>query len=217
MRWSKKIDWLNHLFEFVVVVIGILLAFQLNTCSESKNEANLVDEHIKNIIEETQLNKKNLEYSIKYSDTILKSIDTLIVELKENKNISKINNLSFRILSINPLYIKKNAYNTLKESGDIRFIKNFDVKNEIILLYEYYSWAEGVDKVAISTYQDYYFPYVVKNLDLLEGNLQLQEIYLNKEFKNIISGYRYTLNMRLQQNKETLSKINSFLEVKNTI
>jgi hypothetical protein len=217
MRWSKKIDWLNHLLEFVVVVIGILLAFQLNTCSENKNEANLVDEHIKNIIEETQFNKRNLEYSIKYSDTILKSIDTLLVELKKDKNISKINDLSFQILSINPLYIKKNAYNTLKESGDIRFIRNFDVKNEIILLYEYYSWAEGVDKVTMGTYQDYYFPYVVKNFDLLDGKLQSQEIYLNKEFKNIISGYRYTLNMRLQQNKETLAKINSFLETNNTI
>jgi hypothetical protein len=69
----------------------------------------------------------------------------------------------------------------------------------------------------MGTYQDYYFPYVVKNFDLLDGKLQSQEIYLNKEFKNIISGYRYTLNMRLQQNKETLAKINSFLETNNTI
>jgi ribosomal protein S17E len=212
MSRSKKIDWLNHLLEFTVVVIGILLAFQLNTCREDRKESTLVNEHIKNIIEESEFNQRNLEYAIHYSDTLLNAIDTLLVEFRGDENVAKMNRLSMQILSINPLYIKKNAYSSLKESGDIRFIKDFDLKNEIILLYEYYSWAEGVDKVTMNTYQDYYYPYMVKNLDLMQGEVQTLENYTNKEFKNIVAGYRYTLAMRLKQNKETLSKINAFLE-----
>ena len=45
MTTKKKIDWLNHGLEFIVVVIGILLDFQLNTWSEQRKQRLIIDEH----------------------------------------------------------------------------------------------------------------------------------------------------------------------------
>jgi len=35
---KQRIDWLNHGLEFVVVIVGILIAFQLNQCAIDKNQ-----------------------------------------------------------------------------------------------------------------------------------------------------------------------------------
>jgi len=35
---KQRIDWLNHSLEFVVVIVGILIAFQLNKCSIERSQ-----------------------------------------------------------------------------------------------------------------------------------------------------------------------------------
>lgn len=212
MRGTTKIDWLNHAIEFVVVVIGILLAFQLNTCRDVKKEDKIVQQHINNVLEETQFNKDRISESINYSQQLLDAADTLLAALQKGEDLQKINGLSFRILKFSPIYIKENSYNNLKESGDIRFIKDFKLKENIISLYEYYNWAEGVDQMSFSNYQEYYYPYLVENFDMITGSTQAADVYLNPYFKNIVSGYRYGLNSRLTQSKVTLEKIENFLE-----
>lgn len=212
MRSTKKIDWLNHFLEFIVVVIGILLAFQLNTCSEDKKESALVEEHIQNIIEETEFNKRTIVTSLSLSEDLLKDIDSILMELRSTQDITKINQLSFKALSINPLYLKKTAYNSLKESGDIRFIDDFNLKNDIITIYEYYEWADGVDEMTLSTYRNFYFPYLIENFDMLNASNQEDKVYLNKKFANIMSSYRYALYTRIMQNKQTIEKMEAFIK-----
>ena len=53
---------------------------------------------------------------------------------------------------------------------------------------------------------------MVENFDLIKASLQEDEVYKEKKFKNIISGYFYILGAKLNQNKETLGKIDEFLE-----
>lgn len=49
------------------------------------------------------------------------------------------------MLNIGGVYIKKNVYCFLIELGDIRYIYDFKLKNEIVNLYEYYEWVKGID------------------------------------------------------------------------
>ena len=44
-----RIDWLNHSLEFIVVLIGILIAFQLNQCSTDKQNKKTSDTHLEEI------------------------------------------------------------------------------------------------------------------------------------------------------------------------
>ena len=58
---KNKIDWLNHGLEFLVVIVGILLAFQLNKCSETRSTEKLLQNHINYIEIECDENKNMLE------------------------------------------------------------------------------------------------------------------------------------------------------------
>lgn len=213
MGKTKKIDWLNHFLEFIVVVVGILLAFQLNTCREAKKETSLVMGHVTNIVEETEFNRKQLETGKNNSERLLQKLDTLIkITAKPELDRSTAHSLSMELMSLDYLYLKKNAYNSLVETGDIRFMENSNLQNDIISLYEYYSWLEGLDILTRTSYLENYLPYATENFDLINFQSQADEIYTNKLFRNYLAVYRYSLRYRLQKQEDLIALIDEFLE-----
>lgn len=211
----QKIDWLNHSLEFIVVIVGILIAFQLNKCSSEKEQKSTIDIHSTEILKETRLNKTSFENAIKYDELNIAKMDTLFNLLKEKDDYAKINQLSFELLSLGGVYIRKNAYQTLIETGDIRFMKNYEDKQRIVNLYEYYKWVESFNEISLNLYTSDYYPYLKNNFDLLEASIQEEEIYTSKEFKNILGAYSRTSKNRLQKYKDCLIEINKYLEREN--
>lgn len=208
----QKIDWLNHSLEFIVVIVGILIAFQLNKCSSEKEQKSTIDIHSSEIHKETQLNKTSFVNAIKYDEINIAKMDTLFTLLKKKEDYSRINRLSFELLSLGGVYIRKNAYQTLIETGDIRFMKNYEDKQRIVNLYEYYKWVESFNEISMNLYTSDYYPYLKNNFDLLGGSIQKEEIYTSKEFKNILGAYYRTSQNRLQKYKDCLVEINNYLE-----
>ena len=212
MGKKKKIDWLNHFLEFIVVVIGILLAFQLNTCSEKKKEDAIVDSHISKIIDETRFNLNRVEGIQKNSKDLLQMLDTLTVVINDQERLEKEHFLTFQLMSLDYLYIKKNAYNTLVATGDIRHIDDLELQNDVVSLYEYYDWAEGYDVMTRNVFTDYYYPYIMDNMNLMKGSVQPQEVYANSKFTNILSSYKYSISGRLDRQQQLEKRVEEFLE-----
>jgi len=184
MTKSKmQIDWLNHGLEFIVVIVGILIAFQLNTCSSENRQRKTVETHLEQIRKETELNKKFLESSVKYAEANTLKLDTIFLLLDAKKDLEKVNSLSLDLLNLGGSYIRKNAYKNLIESGDIRFIDEFKVKQRIINLYEYYKWVELFDEISLDLHQQDYYPYLRNNFDLVSGQRQDGKIYQTKLLK----------------------------------
>ena len=212
---GHKIDWLNHSLEFVVVIVGILIAFQLNKCSFENEQSLTIDIHSKEIIKETNLNKTSFENAIKYDELNLMKMDTLFKLLENKNNFIKANHLSLELLNLGGVYIRKNAYKILIESGDIRFIRNYEEKQNIVNLYEYYKWVESYNEISMNLYTSDYYPYLKNNFDLVKGSIQKDEISTSKEFMNILGAYYRTSQNRLQKYKDCLVEINKYLESNN--
>lgn len=212
MARVRKIDWLNHSLEFLVVVVGILIAFQLNTCSEERKEAQIVQRHTNNIIAETKFNRNNIERTLRESESLKASIDSLLLEITKSQNVEKMNRLSLEALQLNNAYYKQNAYNAMVETGDMRLYENVELRDDIIYLYEFYAWAKGIDEATLETYTTYYYPYAVANFDLINGEPQAIEKYNNRKFGNILAGYSYMMKFRIEKQKELLEKTTEFLD-----
>ncbi len=208
----KNINWLNHFVEFVVVIFGILIAFQLSTCSEKKVQKELIKEHLENIKAETAFNQRNIEAALELAISSKAKLDSLFIILPQDSALKTVNNFSLALLNIGGVYIKKNAYRSLTESGDIRYIHDFKLKNEIVNLYEYYEWVRGIDDLHVNIYDKSYFPYILKNLDLVDGKVQAAEVYRAKDFKNILSSYRFFLVNRIQKYSDCQQEMAEFLE-----
>lgn len=212
MAKKKKIDWLNHSLEFFVVIIGILIAFQLNECSTKKAENKTIATHLAEIKEETEFNKVNFTYAIANAETSLKKIDSLIQLINTRQDLEKINNLSLDLLNLSGVYMRRNAYASLVASGDIRLIKDFEVKKRIINLYEYYKWVELYNQMSYSDFGINFSPYLNKNFDLVNSKVQDESVYFSKVYLNSLANYRNTTNNKLKKYKECLEVVDKYLE-----
>lgn len=211
---KPRIDWLNHSLEFIVVIIGILIAFQLNQCSTDSQNNKTINTHLDQIKEETAFNKNSLSRSIKHSESNISKLDSTLLLISEQKDFDKINYFSLDLLNIGGAYIRKNAYQSLIESGDIRFMKNFKEKQKIIDLYEYYKWVESYDEIAIKLFHSDFYPYLKSNFDFHNANVQDKEVYLSKTFVNALSVYKRTSENKVQKYKDCIKEVENYLNKK---
>lgn len=209
---QRKIDWLNHFLEFIVVVIGILLAFQLNKCSSDKKEANNLKTHLEQIKEETEFNLNSLNASIDLAELNKRKLDTLFQLIFSKKDFKKVNRLSIDLLNVGGFYVQKNAYSTIVQSGDIRFIKDLSQKQDLVGLYEYYKWVDSFENLLLNDFNKDYYPYIKQNFDIVGGTVQSDEVYSGKQFKNILAAYSHLLTLKLAKYKDCKKVVEEYLD-----
>lgn len=211
-KQRNRIDWLNHGLEFFVVIIGILLAFQLNKCSSENQKNKTITTHLEQIVQEAKINKASLESALEVGQLNMVKMDTILALLNRGEDYDRVNRLSFELLNLGGTYFRKNAYQNLVESGDIRFIKDFTTKQQVINLYEYYKWVESFDQISRSLYMSDFYPYVKNNFDLIAAQTQEADVYQSKLYKNIIASYKRTSTNRVQKYQECIDEIDKYLE-----
>ena len=211
---KASIDWWNQGLGFVVAIIGILIAFQLDKCSSENGQRKTINVHLRQIKEEAEFNKQSLESCLKHGESNMAKLDTLLSLSMEGNDFERMNRLSLELLNLSRVYFRKNAYQNLIESGDIKLIKQFDTKQKIINLYEYYKWVEPYDEISRTLYSEDYHPYIQTNLDLLNSEIQEDEVYQSKLFRNILASYKRTGEERIQKYRDCIKEIEQYLNPK---
>jgi len=142
----------------------------------------------------------------------LEKIDTLLDLIQSDAELNLINEKVYSLLNVGWLYLRTNAYSSLNESGDIRFIKNFEKRKKIVDLYEYYAWTESVNQIAYSSYSANVYPYLKRNLDFISKTPQKREVYKNKVFLNGLVTYRNALFNKNKKLKDCQEVVDTFLK-----
>jgi hypothetical protein len=70
----SPINWRNHLIEFVIVTLGILIGFGLNSWNENRKEERQVDLYLRGIKEELIENREELKRVHPYHLGLLKDL-----------------------------------------------------------------------------------------------------------------------------------------------
>jgi len=118
----------------------------------------------------------------------------------------------FDLLNFGWLYLRSNAYHSLTQSGDIRFIKEFKIRKNIVNLYEYFIWTESANQIAYGSFAEHVQPYLMKNMDYTTAKALPRETYENKIFLNGLVTYKYALNIKINKLKECQEKVTTFLK-----
>jgi hypothetical protein len=198
--------------EIVLVVIGILIALQINTWNQDRIAKIEERSILKNIHSEFLQNKKVLKEIIEYNKEGYKTTQN-ILELIGEKDLEKIKNqnldsLLFFSLEANTFNPSDNSISDLLQSGNFKLLHNDNLK---ALLYQ---WDRGMKKYLISSLRkekkidDDIIPYLSKNYSMIDidryGELKWKNKTLIKidklqilediEFENIMDDYLYRLN-----------------------
>jgi len=197
LKEGKTANYLKYAIgEIVLVVIGILLALQINNWNENRK---LQKEELK-LLHDI---KANLKATLEDFE-----MDTLVsyqqiqkyqkIEHYMQKGLPYSNELdsAFGVLTFwNNPYITTTAYKTLQNKG-LDLIKNESLKNEIINMYEveFQVLLTDYDRSEWNLSENVVVPFFSKHIRRLDGkslNLarpnDFEELKRNDEFQNILS------------------------------
>ncbi len=157
--------------EIVLVVIGIIIALQINNWNEENKEKERTKSYLNNLtldLEQDIRETKRQIRSIKYKAIFVDGI----AEYFRDKRISELDNLevfyeAFDYYGYRPLTWYKNTIQELRSSGSLKSIRNDSIR---LMINQYYALTDHLD-------QDY------------KEDHELSEIIYNKVFKIINTNY----------------------------
>ena len=136
--------------EIVLVVIGILIALQINTWNQSRQESNKEKAYLRNI-------EADLKQQLSYISIQLEherehdSIGQTILDRYRMEKVLRIDSTlsqQLNILTIRKTFIKADpTYQDLISTGNIRLIKDENLRNEIL---SYYLELERIESIMMN-------------------------------------------------------------------
>ncbi len=190
----KKINWLDHIANLLVVILGISIAFYLESYKEADSNRRQEHKYLESL-------KKDLETDIQYLDTLRvrnEKISDALVTLSNGSigrpygSDSALMNYTLMIQYNPPFNPQRTTYESLKSSGKMDLIGSFELRNEMVELYEqYYRGTSEYDTSINEHIRDFIKPFYMNNVRFSSGQSIYPDFLTMNEFKNMIFAYRY--------------------------
>ena len=217
---KKRSNWLNHLFNFLSVILGVYLAFYVNdaanSAKESKESVLLMNSMINDISADIETYE---EYTIPVNEKYQAAIDSMLTLLSTN-DMTAINNQLAVIFQVENYTPSTSTYNSMKSSGKIRLIEDLTLQKK---LSDYYDGLvqECVKKNEIQA--EYFINEVVSWLtihaDLMEMKL-LEEDDALIVLRNKLLIYGSLLDQKIdnykmivEESKELKAQLDSLIKI----
>ena len=187
---NKISKYLLYAFgEIILVVIGILIALQINNWNEDRKDQIRLKNHYKELLDELNNDENNLKQIIenvrKYNDQAFE-ISEFINSTQPITDTTKIVTDLLDVEAYGFFSVSNSAYSTLISSGDIQLIINTKLKNALSIYHDQKNWDwsahNGNLKLVIERYsayihrflppllfRDYYVSIFSNNLNTLDN------------------------------------------------
>lgn len=133
-RGSKYL--LYAIGEILLVVIGILIALQINTWEDNRKNASLRQEYLQSLRTELQTDFEYWTLVKKENDTVIRITKNLIRDIQDGAGAETSLNL-LRIMQTRPIYSQNSTYTDLVSSGNMALITPFDLRQKLITHYKF--------------------------------------------------------------------------------
>ena len=211
-----KENWIKYGLETVVVTIGIIAAFSLNSWNEnrlSRDQELLLLNEINN---EFRNNKAQLKLVTSYHELSYRASVGIIDEFPINTEITNLDSLSKKLWELTNTYsfnASQGTVNSIISSSLLHLISNPELRSKLVAWQDLYlDYVEG-ENIANQDVMNHLFPYLNKHFQF-EMNLQDdrfdKSILTSLEFENMIK-------LRRQNLENIISNQENELEILNTV
>jgi hypothetical protein len=120
--------------EIVLVVIGILIALQINNWNETRKQRDKELHYLSNIKKDLQMNIAHLDEYIKIREKAIISANTIIehYEGKPITDLKKFSNQTVDIYTWRKFFQTNNTFQELTNSGNLALISNDSIKSILL-------------------------------------------------------------------------------------
>ena len=217
-KLKSSIDWKSKIMDLLIVVIGITIAFNLNTWNLSIETNSKVNGYIQNFSAESNANQENLNVAIVFSEENYQNIDTLKSLLLSKKySDTRIELLSYNMMAMANFAPSRTTMENIKASGDFDLIKDMELRESIINTYNFYDTTSNLENLLSDYVNQYITPFFFENVRFSDFSSIHSDFVKEPKFENIVLGYEvllkqlingYHTNMEMQ--KDLNEKLNRF-------
>ncbi len=221
--------------EIVLVVIGILIALQINNWNEDRKNARMEIQMLREISENLGEDMLSLENDVHLNQTSIQNVRYIEKALKNNASLSDSLMRSFGFVTFSATYtLKWSGYKNLSNIG-FHILTNDTLRGSITNLYEtHYSFIKEREAAAKKTTYEYLIPryleyfedlktesdpvgavpskrYSPKNFETLKDDSDFSRLlHYNEQIKR---DNLYDLDLTLMQIKKTKKLIDNHLQI----
>ena len=223
--------------EVILVVIGILIALQVNNWNEYKKEKVEEKKILLSLHNEISNNLESLQVIIEEKNKIIDINQYIINNTGKNgewKSTKSLDSLMNYISLSGWIFVPQNGVlNEIINSGKLLLIENDLIKNEIASLPQLLSLMMEEDRQYRLDLHQYFLPFFSKNYNLIEltkyrellenysfrmgetnFTKSIPEVLGNREFENILTIQSVWIKF---SNEMCINQKNKFLEIQNLI
>lgn len=215
--------------EIILVVIGILIALQINNWNSSKKDRLVERKYLEGFVSDLRSDSSKMEYFV---NSVPKKIEALLLarayiyqptQIKDT--LKFIDTLGYGgVASRTALFENQSTYKDIISTGNLRLIRNKNLTQALLMYYQYSDNTEtylGNLRTEYATYMNSLFPYDRKNSfkPYPEEIHHILEALKTIEFLRLTNNelaYAYALRVRftslLKFNQELLNLIDQELK-----
>lgn len=217
MNTPLKKEWYRYLIEILVVVLGIMGAFTLESWQNSKRESKVRQELYRDFIQELKKDldeiKGNAEFNLGYLMSYERASEIILNDPKM-KLVDSVGIISMGLMEFSDFQKNGSAYEVLSTSGKLDLINNKDILyqlQDISILYNYINRLETNQETLLFEV----VPQIFKIIRIKPFKVMLPKTLYGYEFHNIFQIYLklgYEKDGLYKEAEEKLNKLISSME-----
>ena len=167
IRFNKYV--LYAIGEIVLVVIGILIALQINNWNEERKTRRQEVKYLKNLHKDISLEFVNNDSIIRYRAQTAKEAANMLnlKELKTEEDLLELEKLIQKVFRRVNFIPTNNTYKELLSSGNLNFITNDTIKEYLLNLDKEYREIANVEYHMYREYEEYLYNPAVRNSEII--------------------------------------------------
>jgi hypothetical protein len=130
--------------EIVLVVIGILIALQINNWNKELQNKTLETKTLENLKIDLDLQLKIIEIQLNHEGYMLAKVDSCLMMINKKIEVSKLTNLLDSLSERQTFIANKVTFENLGVDGNTTIISNSDLQNEIVKYYQQLNYTRSV-------------------------------------------------------------------------
>lgn len=210
----KKINWLDHVASLLVVILGISIAFYLESYKEQKANEGLEKKYLQSLITDLESDIEALD-TLQYVNKMMSNALVKLSNASRSTEAPRDSIAGFMLgVQYNPPFSpQKTTYESLKSSGQLELISDFELRNQIVELYEQWYWGTSEYDISLFNHiNDFVKPFYMNNV-YYTGPFKVNEDFLaSPVFRNIIYSYRFLFQQKMNFYNQVNDQTESVLE-----
>ncbi len=218
IQLNKRTRWFitSYFIELIVVMVGVTSGFALNNWAEGQKDKRIAREYIETLRSDLESDmEKLLDCDSVNQQKIGEMTQLLVILLTNNREeMDMVNALVQNSIENIPFFHpSKTAYEGIRQAGQVRIIRDLQLKNDLIDLYEsQYVELRRSENMLLENIRDRMIPFIMENFEVTEFKPLNADTLYDYRFTNLINLIIQDLSSNLKYYKQAYARCQEIMK-----